>query len=265
MSLKFYILGIRRNFRGNDLFNHIQTSGFDVEIIWGIDAELNPPTQFRNDLKSEFFYRRKLSYGEIACTLGHRIIANKAHMDKVDTAIILEDDVSITSLKDLVSCVEILSSRRRSLLLLVVDPRLTLSIRMSNSLNGNGYRRLLSNPSPTSAYAVNKSAISWIVKQDESELKGFQADFPVNWLGKIDFLSSTRAANYVSIAQISSLMTHRGRSFEDNDKIFVRILKLLSPLNLVRAKSYGVTLTAYFSHFVGRSIAWRLQRRTNYL
>jgi len=261
MKVKFYILGIKRNFRGEDLFNCIEATGFDVEIVWGVDATLDPLKEFRDDSKSQFFYRRKLTNGEIACTLGHRMIAKKAQLDHVDIAIVLEDDVQISSPVDVVSSVEDMPQKTPTLLLLIVDPRLTLTVKTQVYFRKDGNRRAVSNPSPTSAYALNQSAVKYIVGLDESELKGFQADFPVNWFRKVKYLVSTEVSQYISLAPVQSLITHRMRGFNDSDGILIRLLKLMSPCSFIRARRYGVSFTGYCAHFLFRALAWRLERK----
>ena len=128
MYIKFYILGIQDNFRGKQLYSLLESSGKNVEIFWGIDGRnFVFPSEFLDDKKSQFLYGRILSQPEIACTIGHKLIARRAFLDSVDLAVILEDDVEINNLDILHNRLKSLQNMKNpSIFFLVTHRRLSL-------------------------------------------------------------------------------------------------------------------------------------------
>jgi GR25 family glycosyltransferase involved in LPS biosynthesis len=265
MKIKFYILGIERNFRGAGLYEDILSNGFDVQIIWGFDAKEITFPNFRDDEKSIFFYRRILTDEEIACTLGHRLILLQAQRDGVDFAIILEDDAQITNMQELVASVIHIPILNPLVLMLIVDQRLTISSRRQVDFQSDfHYRRIISNPSPSSAYALNSTAIEVLANTDENELRGFQADFPLSWFRKVKYYEIFDSTRFISLAPNESLIPGRKRVIKDPNKLIVRFFKLMLPWRIAKAKSYDVFPVEYFAHFILRPVAWRISKKISH-
>jgi hypothetical protein len=148
-----------------------------------------------------------------------------------------------------------------SMLLLFVDQRITYSSSFGayKSLNRK-YRRILTNPSPTSAYAINRSAIDTLDSISEIELRGFQADFPLNWFHLIRYYALESSKNCVSLVPSESLILNRDSIREISENVLTRILKTFLPKNLRNAQSFGVSRLAYFGHFLGRPLAWHTSK-----
>jgi hypothetical protein len=261
MKIKFYILGIQRNFRGHHLFELIHDSGFDVEIVWGIDAKENTFPNFRDDVKSLFFYKRSLTSGEIACTLGHRMILLRAQQDRVNFAIILEDDVQINNIEELVLSVKNFINPNPSILMLIVDRRLSLGSWFHKfSRDKFKYRRIISNPSPTSAYAINQQAIEALSSLSKDELQGLQADFPPHWLRIISFYEVINSDFWISLRKLESLIPDRLEPSQDSNFSGTNRTKIMHPEHLKASRDYSVSPHEYIAHFILRSVAWRLSQ-----
>jgi hypothetical protein len=143
-----------------------------------------------------------------------------------------------------------------------VDHRLTLNSWCQHYSNRDyNYRKIISNPSPTSAYALNRRAIELLARSNENDLLGFQADFPPNWFRRLKFYELKGAEMAISIVPNESLIPNRQRDFKGYEKSKLRILKLILPSSMIKAKNYDVFLQDYLAHFIGRSIAWRYSKR----
>ena len=264
MKIKIYVLGMKHNFRGEELINSIKKSSIDFEICWGIEAnDVNSIANFRDENKSIFLYGRKLTTSEISCTLGHRNILFKALADGVDCAIILEDDVMINNFEWVKSkALKFANSQIPTLTLLIADHRLCLT---SNSIAKNRSvpreLKILSNPSPSSAYLLNSSALESLRNLPESHWCGVQADFPPIYselLCLIDASESIVPAPII-LLNIESTIQNNIQINQGYNWFKTRSFRKIISFKFYSKSEFNFSMKTLIFHFIGRSLAWRLR------
>ena len=261
MKVKFYILGIRRGFRGENLLTKLTESGVNAEVIWGFDAkESDIPKEFIDDKKATFLYGRKLTMTEVACTLGHKKILEKSRLDDVDISVILEDDVVISDVKLILHRLKaILLIERPALFFLFTHRRLSLRLPFVSHTNRNlGVQRIYSNPGGAVAYILNRQAIESLADLPRDTWTGVQADFPPLYFEKIKMYTVREIGDNVKLQNIASTIGER-----DHPN-----LSLLSKLSKGTDRSFrifgsrrmrhGLGVRSYCAHFFARGLAWRL-------
>lgn len=92
-----YILGVKDNFRGNQLCEDLIKLRFHPHLVWGYNAasELERTilkSLYKNEKSIKERVNRELSFGEIACYEGHLRILKEFSRSKEDFALILEED-----------------------------------------------------------------------------------------------------------------------------------------------------------------------------
>lgn len=263
LKIKFYILGIQRAFRGEKLLADLLSAGVDAEVIWGIDAS---KVEISQDLldngKAAHLYGRTLSSNEVACTLGHKLILEKARADGADFSVILEDDVEIMNVSFILNRLnEIALITQPSLFFLITHQRLSLRVGSFSSRNRRmGVERIYSNPGGTVAYVLNRQACTNLAKLPADTWKGVQADFPPLYFEHIEMYSMCGLGDVIKLQDIGSLI---GERTQRNLSVFEKLFKFGHRLVVVfgpRKKRYGLGIRAYCAHFFARGLAWRLNR-----
>ena len=263
MKIKYYILGLQRNFRGMNLVRFLESSGAEYEIVWGLDASKDDSYKmFRDEEKSLFFYGRNLTPAELACTSGHKIILEKSKADNVDFAVVLEDDASIIDLDALVNRLHIVETvQKTAIFLLLYNKRLCLQIPIKLKSNKSlKIRRIFSNPSPASAYVLNRLSINTLTNLPDSVWEGVQADFPPIFFDVLDFYSMEGNDRIVSLHPFDSTI---GERLHPDSTIIRRLFRVFIQLNLVRwQKSFrkDIRLRGFLAHFIARRVAWKLSK-----
>jgi len=264
-NMKIYILGLRHNFRGDQLYDFLKKQNFDVEVFWGYTSDdLLELRSFTNVRKSEFLYGRNLTWPEIACTLGHRKILEKAISENLDSVLILEDDVVINDPNWLKSQIEnsVLSSDA-SMTLLLTDSRLCLTSRIILQRSKfKSFVRIHSNPSPTAAYLFNRAALNRLKELSVDNWYGVQADFPPVFSRELKFVdASTVTQPYpIALVEIGSTMSSARKRNMSPQKYALWYFHKILFLGYFQGRSYGFDFKTYFYHFIGRRIAWKLSR-----
>jgi GR25 family glycosyltransferase involved in LPS biosynthesis len=263
MNIKFYILGIQRDFRGESLYSALKNYGESVEIVWGIDGQdFVFPENMLDEEKSLFLYGRKLNFAEVACTMGHKLITKKAFSDSVDLAVILEDDVEIKDIETIRNRLLMLKKfAKPSIFFLVTHRRLSLRLFTFSPKNRIcKVSRIYSNPGGAVAYAVNSSALQVIQRLPEATWKGVQSDFPPEYFQHLKMYSLHAMNSNIGFDQGSSVIgarpVNKTNFQEKSTKLFRTIWLILGPPK----NRYHLSLRAYFAHFFGRAVAWRLNR-----
>jgi len=235
----------------------------NVEVVWGIDAqEMNIPPEFVDDEKAVFLYGRTLSSAEIACTIGHKRITERAKVDNVDFSVILEDDVQISDHEFVKSCLTSIEFIADPALFLLIDnPRLNLRLSFLTSRTQNfGVERLYSNPSPTSAYILNKKAIDRLSTLPLNSWKGVQADFPPSFFDEIKMYVINGTSDAI-LLQGASVIGERKQPERQVYRKFTRAINRLILSFGSRQMRYELGIRAYYAHFFARGLAWRLNRQ----
>lgn len=261
MIIKFYILGIKRNFRGESLFQTLKEVGLNVEIVWGLDSKnLDISTEYIDHEKSMFLYGRELTASEIACTRGHKMIADKARVDNVDFAVILEDDVVINDTEVILEKLKLVSSiEYESLFLLKTDRSLSLMLPVTSPAeNRLGIQRIYSNAATAAAYVFNKLALETLVTLPFDTWTGVQADFPPIYFEKMKMYSICGLGDAIALQDVESVIGLRsGIELSDIQRLRSFLLKITLVCGS-RKMRYGLGVRAHCAHFFGRGLAWRL-------
>ena len=92
---KTYILTIQRNI---DRANKIMPWMPNSEIVIGLDAKNEDDKSFISRVRSKTKSESILSDGEVACTLGHKMILEKFLKTNNSYCVVLEDDVEVKPL-----------------------------------------------------------------------------------------------------------------------------------------------------------------------
>ena len=263
MRIKFYILGVERQFRGNQLFSALKKAGENVEIVWGIDGrDFVFPAEILDEGKSHFLYGRSLTSTEVACTMSHKLIAKKAFLDSVDLAVILEDDVEVTDIESIKNrLISLKNFEKPSIFLLVTDMR--LSLRLVSIFPKNRFfkvSRIYSNPGGAVAYALNLPALKALQGLPETTWKGVQADFPPDYFQFLRIYYLLGMNSSITFDQLNSVIGSRPNP---NINFQKKIHKAFRAISLILGPSknrYNLSLRAYCAHFFGRGLAWRLNR-----
>ena len=261
MKIKFYILGIRSGFRGENLLAKLTESGVNAEVIWGFDAkEFDIPKEFIDDKKATFLYGRKLTMREVACTLGHKKILEKSRLDDVDISVILEDDVVISDVKLIVHRLNtIFRIKMPALFFLFTHRRLSLRLPLVSPSNRNlGVQRIYSNPGGAVAYILNRQAIESLAGLPRDTWKGVQADFPPLYFEKVKMYTVRGIGDTVKLQNIASTI---GERHQPNLSLISKFSKVVDRSIRIfgsRKMRHGLGVRAYCAHFFARGLAWRL-------
>ena len=190
-QIKFYIIGMRENFRGAALLSELQDLSLQVEIIWGCKiTELPPATSAAMKLQ-QILYGRVLTLGERACNRAHAKAVRRAHEDSFDISVILEDDAQIPDSGALL-CALRNSYQSKKPYLLNLFHHEPLRFRNPKSAPDRVESAIVIPafiiPTATVGYAVNKVAVKYIMtKIDEPPNRDMQADYPLYYGDKIQF------------------------------------------------------------------------------
>lgn len=103
-----YVLGVKKNFRGETLIKDLTAQGFKTIVIEGPDLSDEKDrvevSSYINQKYAKFTIRRLVKPQEIACTIGHMRMFKKHLESSDDWALFLEDDAILKSgLRDFVS------------------------------------------------------------------------------------------------------------------------------------------------------------------
>lgn len=252
-KFKFFILGIKRDFRGADLYNLLRNVGVDVEIIFGADARFDLPFDHKTSVvKSDFYYGRQLALGEHACAYGHSLIIMKALKSDCDLAIVLEDDVIITEVTKFIELIRSLDVTKKALFTFYQDDKSILNCNLKK--NRNIIFRNYCIPVGTVAYAITKPAMNAIgQKIINSDWVGFQADYPLFYADKLFFYVVRNAV--LNLGDSESLIGNRGKSVDLQTSRLVRIFRVYSCFNWLNYGHLHSSLRAYLMFFHGRKVA----------
>lgn len=264
-NVKIFILGLRDRFRGKDLFELFNKQDYNVEIFWGYSkSDIDVLGKFSYPEKSEFLYGRNISWSEIACSVGHRKILEKAVAENANCLVVLEDDVMINDLNWLNAQIEeSIESAEAELRLLLADSRLCLTRKSFSRKATDGKKsKIFSNPSPTAAYIYNKEALQRIIDLPESLWYGVQADFPPALSKVVTFVDASSQIEPIPIAlvQVESSISDRQEEYRNTLKFRLWYFHKVSLLGYFRGRKYDLDLKTYIYHFVNRPIAWKLSR-----
>jgi GR25 family glycosyltransferase involved in LPS biosynthesis len=258
---KIYILGLKNNFRGVNLFESIKKENLDVEVIWGVDYRLHKfsKDQFP-DVKEEIFYGRQVSFGELACNLGHAMIMQKAFEEDIDLAVILEDDVHILNFLEFKTVIANLDMLNPALVSLYFNERNILSLSKKRKIISEKFylKRNYCLSASTAAYAINKTALRRINPFLGSRKHiSFQPDFPPYMGGLLTFFLLENS--FINLAEDSLSVVNDRKNLFRKDGMAKRRVSVYSGVFFITYAHKLMNLKGYLMFFHGRKLSRMLK------
>jgi len=268
-TVVIFILGLRRNFRGNELVQQLRSFKFDFKVIWGLEV-----SEFNNSFldsmldqsKSKLILGRKMSYGELSCALGHLEMYENFILTGKPWGLFLEDDSKILpSIEDVL--LKLPNDLSPSVILLMsclgADfrsfnpypfPFVKHELELSDSIK---FIKCATHPVGAYAYLMNRSAALLAVHNLRGRKIFSPADFPFQFRNLVSFYVSKN--DYVVHGDYTSLL-EEGRSNIQNMSVSnnlrknlgrrLRVLWDYSGFGLIYAKYLGLSGRDYFSEFI---------------
>jgi len=258
---KIYILGLKNNFRGVNLFESIKKENLDVEVIWGVDYRLHKfsKDQFP-DVKEEIFYGRQVSFGELACNLGHAMIMQKAFEEDIDLAVILEDDVHILNFLEFKTVIANLDILNPALVSLYFNGRNILSLSKKKRIISEKFylKRNYCLSASTAAYAINKTALRKINPFLGSRKHiSFQPDFPPYMGGLLTFFLLENS--FINLAEDSLSVVNDRKNLFRKDGMAKRRVLVYSGVFFITYAHKLMNIKGYLMFFHGRKLSRMLK------
>lgn len=191
-----YVLGLERNFRGQELIKQLFRLGFDTKIIYGPDASLWSENEFAelyDRKRARVITTRDMSKGEVACVLAHRMCYEKFLKTDAEWALILEDDaLLITDLSEVETVISQTSSAPQIISLFHHGGLQRRKVVETVNLNKN-YVLESRVPAPfgTVGYLINKSGAEIAMTSYRDCKVDSPADWPFRWSNELLFYELT--------------------------------------------------------------------------
>lgn len=190
-----FVLGMRQNFRGEELVDSLKSIGFNVIICLAKPSTTQGNSRNR-DLRHKLI-GRDLSKSEIGCLESHDQILKNSFLNEKEIAFIFEDDAILTfgfikHFNEIIDNFKVIKkpsilSLSYSIRLLGVGNRFSKLIKVVKTTD---LLKLKVPPYGTMAYIVNKSAIDIIKKEKLKYIS--PADWPYEWSGAIKYFSTRK-------------------------------------------------------------------------
>lgn len=255
LSTPVYILGLERNFRGENLVNTLNAHFKDVQVFFGFDAYSSSQSEIDEflDLKlTQFLIHRKISRGEAGCAISHKMIYDEVALRQIPNALILEDDCLVTDFPKLLSIIQDFSQ------LISSNPQAPIALQLG-SLHFNYSKdepelllEKIAFPSyGTFGYFISQSAA---VLLSEKNLRiSATADWPI-WALDIQWYRPSQSIIQVQL-ETSTILQDRSEIFlRDNRKGFLeslrRALRYLSTL-------LGIRVVIANRHKIPAKLIWK--------
>lgn len=252
---KILTLGEPRN---RNLVRTIESQGFKVELVQGVDARQLGRDGLEGFVDTAFLeaIREGLSDGEIACSVGHRNIYQKILSQNLELALVLEDDALPSDrIIEVFTELHKMKLEKPSVVSLFFPKRNSpLSIPTKLKLAETDVQRLITPPRHTVAYIINRKACEillltpkvvgradWPITANLIDFYGVEPQ-PVHHSAADSFIDEDRGSRRIR----SSLSTRFPQTLHGLILVFEKI----SPKRLYMARSafgsWRITLTRYF-------------------
>lgn len=247
---KIYVLGTLNNFRNQSEIDKSPIKSL-ITKIEGYTAESRIIDSVDLNAKDFFFwYNRPITRSEAACALGHRKIVEKAFKESRDLTIVLEDDARIPSKFDISRYSRILCTKKPTLLLIAGRIDATLTIRRLFCSFNSTFRKCISMPTHTQAYALNRQAVEEISRIQKFRDLDSLADFPPWYFDVLNIIMLTPPD---AIAESNSLIGQSGR-IANRRNVFMKIYRF-SCLGWFLEYRKFCKLSSYIKFIHGRALA----------
>ena len=175
------VLGVRENFRGDELLNELSSREVSVVRIDGFDAKKNEiPAKWKNLKRSHFMVGRELTSAEIACSWGHMRAIEMGHELGQNWLLVVEDNVEPGNLFQICKALDSITLPRPTLISFFNAPEYNLSLGGKSLSTLLSVKRAVSIPTGTKCYAVNLSGQKHLLQlYRRYGFQGYQADFPL--------------------------------------------------------------------------------------
>jgi GR25 family glycosyltransferase involved in LPS biosynthesis len=253
-----YVLGVPDRFRGKELVNSLLPYGITCKVISGINSNSISPEQLVdlvNQKAASIVLGRKISLGEICCSMVHLAAYKNFLETSAEWVLILEDDAVI--LRDLEEIFTGLITLESPTILKLSEaaPETSIVKKIASEdlrVSALGFRKLRFPTNMAHAYIINREAAKLAIESCSGMKIHFTADWPYLWDNRVTFWQSN---NSFFVQQGESLIDADSDRFRiTNDESFRRsswkrikenILDL-SGLNSVILSLYGGNGVEYF-------------------
>lgn len=185
-----YVIGLEEGYRGAPLELELGARGFDVQrspgVLVGAEELLDPSVY--DPSGAQVLMRRPLTRGEIGCTLAHRRAAGRMVEDRLDAALICEDDARPVGDWDAQSLPWDLLGESPTVITLFSHGRRTVVAPQPVREYGHGEQVWPVRTAPITAtgYLINRAAA---VKLSEPGPVRYVADWPPEFAARVRFLA----------------------------------------------------------------------------
>ena len=268
LLVPLFVLGVRSNYRGKLLESQLQNLGLQYKNIWGIEIS-DFDTQFLESMldsrKSKFLRGRRLTHGELSCSLGHLEMYEEFLLTHKQWGFFLEDDISLNPDFDLLNLINSLPDELPPTIVTLASsasknfaprpfPFLERRLLFSKSIE---FRQCAVAPVGAYAYFMNRPAAQIATHELRSRRVFSVADFPFQFRNKVDFFASQ--LEFVATGNEASLLEAERGALPKRDRHMAwrknlnrrfRVLFDYSGLGLVMAKYLGLSGRDYFKEFI---------------
>lgn len=109
LTIPVIVLGLERNFRGEELVKRLKQYFSMVHVFYGFDAYSSFNLYVNDDVDKKllgFLMHRKLSQGEIGCAISHKMIYDSTDLVDSPSYLILEDDCIVSDFPKFLNTIE---------------------------------------------------------------------------------------------------------------------------------------------------------------
>ena len=250
------ILGLKANFRGEELVQKVEALGITPEVIWGIPVEeigIERLLNYANQEQARYITGRNLTVQEISCALGHLEMYESFLNSGKKIALFLEEDADFDHTLESILDIEYPENELAILQIggyldshLLPKPFPATFPKAGEPFRTiQGILRCLQYPVYAHGYLMNRAAALEAVHLMRSRKINTPADFPFAWRSSIPFYITVR--QFVWQREGSSSIEGNRSVLEKNRRVssnFERRIKRIasiSPLHLYRGRKLGLS------------------------
>jgi hypothetical protein len=250
------ILGLKSNFRGDQLLKKVHALGIKPEVVWGIpvaEIGIDRLRNYSNQEQAKYIMGREMTMQEVSCALGHLEMYESFLTSGKQVALFLEDDADFNENLEEILGMEYPLDRPAVLQIggyldpqLLPNPLPATFPKFGESFRSNpGILRCLQFPVYAHGYLMNRAAALAAVHLMRNRKINSPADFPFVWRSSIPI--------YITVKQItwqrdsmSGLEGNRRKlelemGVSSNFKRRVNRIWALSPFYLIHGRNIGLS------------------------
>jgi hypothetical protein len=189
--MKAFLLGLERDFRGEETVSECNRLGLDLQVCFGLDARQESPeriAELYSEAGAKFAIDRRLSPPEVACVWGHQRMRER-FLTETDQewGLFLEDDATfvVSRFPDYAD-LEPLPAAPIVITLLGIPPEGMVTERIALS-DGRSLAHLLDPPDYAVAYLANRAAAEMSLMSYRGRGIDSVPDWPYRWNRSVQF------------------------------------------------------------------------------